>query len=172
MNPQNANRVSAGITVALGVAAILLPYFFSTLAVMMLAAVVLVSGAVALVNAHALRRAGYRVSLVGATVQVVVGIVLLVWPDLALWVVAMLLGGGLIVHGVVGVLDLKESNVINPPLAARLLPWSGIALGALLIVMGAAGSAVLLGIVLGLALIGSGLRQWQAAGARIEPGAE
>jgi uncharacterized membrane protein HdeD (DUF308 family) len=166
MNPQNANRVSAGITIALGVAAILLPYFFTTLAVMMLAAVMLASGVVALLNANTLRGAGYRVSRAGPVVQVLVGIVLLIWPDLALWVVAMLLGGGLIVHGVVGVLDLKESNVVNPPLGARLLPWSGIVLGALLILMGAAGSAVLLGIVLGVALIGSGLRQWQAAGAR------
>jgi len=41
--------------------------------------------------------------------------------------------------------------------------WSSIVLGALLIASGAAGSAILLGVVLGVALISSGLQQWRLA---------
>ncbi|MDX1592637.1 MAG: DUF308 domain-containing protein [Gammaproteobacteria bacterium] len=166
MSPDATARLSAAITVALGVAAILLPYFFTTLAVMMLAAVMFASGVVALFHAHAARRAGLQAGVFGPWAQVVVGIVLLLWPDVALWLVAMLLGGGLLVNGVLGLLALRESAVVNPPLIERLEPWISIALGVLLILMGAAGSALLLGIVLGVALIGSGLRQWRAADAR------
>ena len=41
--------------------------------------------------------------------------------------------------------------------------WSSIVLGALLIALGGAGSAVLLGVVLGVALISTGLQQWRLA---------
>jgi uncharacterized membrane protein HdeD (DUF308 family) len=41
--------------------------------------------------------------------------------------------------------------------------WASIVLGALLIVMGAFGSAILLGMVLGIALINAGLQQWREA---------
>ncbi len=163
MTPAASARIGAGITVALGVAAILLPYFFSTLAVMMLAAVVFASGVVALLHVFAARRAGIGVSMFAPWVQVIVGLALLLWPDVALWLVALLLGGGLIANGAMALLVLRESRVVNPPLFERLAPWTSIALGVLLILLGAAGSAVLLGVVLGVALIGSGLRQWPAA---------
>jgi uncharacterized membrane protein HdeD (DUF308 family) len=165
-----SNRIGAGITVALGIAAILLPYFFSTLAVMMLAAVMLASGVVALLQVHHLRRAGIQASVFGPWAQVIAGLVLIFWPDLALWLVALLLGGGLIANGAMGLLVLRESGVINPTFLARAEPWLSIALGVLLILMGAAGSAVLLGIVLGVALIGRGVRQWRAAAGEFEPG--
>ncbi|HEY5790779.1 MAG TPA: DUF308 domain-containing protein, partial [Gammaproteobacteria bacterium] len=163
VNPETSARLSAGVTVALGVAAILLPYFFSTLAVMMLAAVVLASGAVALLRVLTARRAGIPAGVFGPWAQIVTGVVLLAWPDLALWLVALLLGGGLIAGGILALLALRGSSVINPPLAERILPWAQLGLGVLLIAMGAAGSALLLGVVLGLALIGSGLRQWRLA---------
>ena len=163
MRPGTSARFSAGLTVALGVAAILLPYFFSTLAVMMLAAVVLASGAVALVHVYAARQAGLHAEVFGPWARVVAGIVLLAWPDLALWLVALLLGGGLIAGGVLELLAQRASGVINPPLVERVAPWVQVALGVLLIALGASGSAVLLGVVLGLALIGSGLRQWRLA---------
>jgi hypothetical protein len=41
--------------------------------------------------------------------------------------------------------------------------WSSIGFGVLLIVMGAFGSAVMLGLILGVALINAGLQQWREA---------
>jgi hypothetical protein len=41
--------------------------------------------------------------------------------------------------------------------------WLSIVLGVLLIILGSAGSAILLGVVLGLALISAGLQQWRLA---------
>ena len=63
-----------------------------------------------------------------------------------------------------GLVELRDSGVVNPPLLRRIELWASIGLGVLLIVTGATGSAVLLGIVLGVALIGTGLQQWRLAG--------
>jgi uncharacterized membrane protein HdeD (DUF308 family) len=97
-------------------------------------------------------------------VQIVAGAVILIWPSLALWLVAVVLGGGLILSGIAGLANLRDSKLVNPPAFLKLEGWLSIGLGVLLIVMGAMGSAILLGVVLGVALIARGLRQWQAAG--------
>jgi len=57
--------------------------------------------------------------------------------------------------------------VVNPPLLRRVGLWSSIVLGVLLIVMGSLGSAILLGLVLGVALINAGLQQWRETDHRI-----
>jgi hypothetical protein len=51
----------------------------------------------------------------------------------------------------------------NPPMLRKIELWSSIVLGALLIVLGGAGSAILLGVVFGVALISTGLQQWRLA---------
>jgi uncharacterized membrane protein HdeD (DUF308 family) len=71
--------------------AIVLPYFVGTMAVMLLAAVMLMSGIMALVYVNATRKAGVPVSAFGPWVQVIAGIVLFIWPELALWLVAVIL---------------------------------------------------------------------------------
>ena len=154
----------AVITVLLGVAAIVLPYFFGALAVRLLGAVMLASGIVSLLYVIAARREGIPVSVFGPWARVIAGVVVLIWPELTLWLVALILGGGLILSGITGLTTLRDSGVVNPSLLRRVELWSSIGLGALLIVMGAAGSAVLLGVILGIALIGTGMQQWQAAG--------
>ena len=45
----------------------------------------------------------------------------------------------------------------------KIESWLSIGLGTLLIVLGGAGSATLLGVVLGVALISTGLQQWRFA---------
>ena len=77
--------------------------------------------------------------------------------------VAVVLGGGLILSGIMGLSALNQSLVVNPPLLKKIELWSSILLGVLLILMGAAGSALLLGIILGVALISNGLQQWRMA---------
>jgi len=147
----------------LGVAAIILPYLFGTLAVMMLGGVMLASGIVALLYLNAARKEGVPVSIFAPWVQVIAGVVILIWPGLALWIVAVILGGGLILSGITGLTALRDSGVVNPPVLRKFELWSSIVLGALLIVLGAAGSAILLGVVLGVALISTGLQQWRLA---------
>ena len=166
MNPESTTKFSAVVTLLLGCAAIILPYLFGTMAVMLLAAVMLASGIVALIYVNAARRSGMPVSVAGPWAEIIAGIVLLIWPGLALWLVAVVLGGGLVLNGIMGLSALKSSQLVNPPTMKKVESWSSIALGALLIVMGAAGSALLLGIILGVALIGSGLQQWRMADVR------
>ena len=163
MNSESTTKFSAVVTICLGVAAIVLPYLFGTVAVMLLAAVMLASGIVALLFVNAARKNGLRASFFGPAAQVVAGIVLLLWPGLALWLVALVLGGGLILSGISGLSALNRSQVVNPPTIKKVEYWLIIGLGILLIVMGAAGSALLLGTVLGVALISIGLQQWRLA---------
>jgi len=162
----SSTTLGAAITVALGAAAIILPALFGTAAVMLLAGVMLASGVVGLLNVNAARRAGFAASVAGPWVHIIAGAVIFLWPELALWLVAVVLGGGLILGGITGLSALKASQTVNPTWWERVEPWAGIVLGVILIVMGAAGSAMLLGFVLGIALIASGLRQWRLGRAR------
>jgi uncharacterized membrane protein HdeD (DUF308 family) len=154
-------KFSAVISILLGVAAIILPYLVGTLAVMMLGGVMLASGIVAVLYVNAARKEGIPVSIVSPWVQVIAGMVILLWPGLALWIVAVILGGGLILSGVTGLTALRDSQVVNPPVRRKIELWSSIGLGALLIVLGGTGSAILLGIILGVALISTGLQRWR-----------
>lgn len=154
-------KISAVISILLGVAAIILPYFFGTFAVMMLGGVMLASGIVALLYVNAARREGIPASVLAPWVQVIAGVVIFFWPELALWIVAVILGGGLILSGIAGLTALSNSGLVNPPVRRKIELWLSIALGALLIVLGSAGSAILLGVVLGVALISTGLQQWR-----------
>lgn len=159
----SSTRSFAVVSILLGIAAIVLPIFFGTFAVMALGGVVLASGIVAVLFVTDARKRGLPVSVFGPWAQVIVGFVILIWPELALWLVAILLGGGLILSGITGLTALRDSGVVNPPLLQKSWLWASIALGALLIVMGSFGSAILLGLVLGIALINAGLQQWHGA---------
>jgi len=163
MSYQPSTKLSAMLTTCLGVAAIVLPYFVGTMAVMLLAAVVLASGILALMQTSSLRNAGLPVSVLGPWIQIVAGFVLLIWPELALWLVAVILGGSLILNGITGLMALNAGPVINQPPLKKVEMWLSIGIGAILILMGAAGSAVLLGAILGIALITRGLQQWRLA---------
>lgn len=156
-------KVLAVLSILLGVAAIVLPYFFGKLAVMALGAVVLAGGIVSLLFVNDVRKQGLPVSVFGPWAQVIAGGVILIWPELALWVVAVFLGGGLILSGITGLTALRDAGIVNPPLLRKIGLWASIVLGVLLILMGAFGSAVLLGLVLGIALINAGLHQWREA---------
>ena len=157
----SSTKFSAVISILLGVAAIILPYLFGTIAVMMLGGVMLASGLVALVYVNAARKEGIPVSVFSPWVQVIAGGVILIWPGLALWLVAVILGGGLILSGITGLTALRDSGIVNPPVLRKIELWSSIVLGVLLIVLGGSGSAILLGVVLGVALISTGLQRWR-----------
>ena len=157
----DSTRFSAVITILLGAAAIILPHYFGTFAVMLLGGIMMASGLVSLFYAYQVRKQGLPVSVFGPWAQVIVGLVILVWPELTLWLLAVLLDGGLILRGITGLTAIKDSGVVNPPVLQKVGLWASIVLGAVLIVLGSFGSAVLLGFVLGIALIGSGLYQWR-----------
>ncbi len=162
----SSTRFFAVVSILLGAAAIILPYFFGTFAVMVLGGVMLASGIVALLYVYNVRKHGLPVSVFGPWAQVIAGVVILVWPELTLWLLAILLGGGLILSGITGLTAMRDSQVVNQPLYLKIGLWTSIALGVLLIVMGSFGSAVLLGLVLGIALISAGLQQWREADLR------
>lgn len=159
----SSTKFSAVTSIILGVAAIILPYFFGTFAVMMLGGVMLASGILALLYVNTARREGVPVSVFAPWVRIIAGVVILIWPGLALWLVAVILGGGLLLSGITGLKALRDSAVVNPPMLRRIEIWSSILLGALLIIMGGTGSALLLGVVLGVTLISTGLQQWRMA---------
>jgi membrane protein HdeD len=159
----NSAKTGAAITILLGVAAIILPYFVGALAVMILGGVMLASGILSLLYVNEARKEGIPASVFGPWVQVIAGAVILVWPKLALWLVAVILGGGLILSGITGLTALRDAGVINPPMLRKIELWATIGLGILLILTGATGSAVLLGVVLGVALISAGLQRWRLA---------
>ena len=160
----NPTKLAAIITMVLGAVAIFLPFYVGTLAVMLLGAVVLASGVIALIYANALRKQGFLVSLIGPLARVIAGAVLLIWPELTLWVVAVVLGAGLVLSGVSGLSALRDTDVVNPPVYLKIEHWLSIVFGVLLIVSGSSGSAVLVGAVLGIALIMAGIQQWRMAG--------
>ncbi len=110
----SASKFSASLTILLGVSAIVLPQLFGTAAVMILAAVMLASGLVALLFVNAARREGFPVSVLGPWARIVAGVVLMIWPGLALWLVAVVLGGGLILSGILGLSAIANSPVVNP----------------------------------------------------------
>ena len=157
----SGTKIVAVAYILLGVAAILLPYLFGTFAVMTLGVVVLASGIVTLLYINDLRKQGFPINVLSPWVQIIIGGVILIWPELALWLVAIVLGGGLILSGVTGLTALRDSGVVNTPMLKKIGLWATIALGVLLIIMGAFGSAILLGLVLGIAMINSGLQQWR-----------
>lgn len=157
----DTSKIGAVASILLGIAAIAAPYLFGTFAMMVLGGVILASGIVALLYVNAARREGFPLGVYLPWLQIAVGLVIFVWPGLALWIIAVALGGGLILSGVIGLAELRELAIVNPPRSRRLEQWVRIALGALLILSGAAGSAILLGLVLGIALIGHGVQQWR-----------
>ena len=156
-------KFSAVASILLGVAAILLPYLFGTLAVMMLGGVILASGILAMLYISAARKEGIPVSVLGPWVQMIAGVILLIWPELALWIVAVILGAGLILNGITGLTALSDSDVVNPSVILKIGLWTSIILGVMIIVLGSTGSAILLGLILGIALISTGLQQWRLA---------
>ena len=157
----NSTKIIAVIIIMLGITAIVIPYFFGTLAVMVLGAVILASGILSLFYIYHVRRQGFLVSVFGPWVQVIAGLVILVWPELTLWLIAVLLGAGLILNGITGLTAIRDSVVINVPVTHKIAQWLSIILGVLLIVMGSFGSAILLGFILGIALISAGIQQWK-----------
>ena len=159
----NSVKFTAAVTILLGVAAIITPYLFGRVAVMLLGGIMMASGIVALLYINSVRKEGIPLSVIAPWGQVIAGLVILVWPELALWIVAVLLGGGLILSGITGLTALSDSGVVNPLMRNKIALWLSIVLGVLLIILGSAGSAILLGVVLGLALITIGLQQWRLA---------
>jgi membrane protein HdeD len=157
----NSSKTFAVISIMLGITAIVIPYFFGTLAIMVLGAVILASGIVSLFYIYYIRRQGFLISVFGPWVQVIAGLVILVWPELALWLIAVLLGAGLILNGIAGLTAIRDSVVINISVTHKIVPWLSIILGVLLIVMGSFGSAILLGFILGIALVSAGIQQWK-----------
>ncbi|MBK1722145.1 DUF308 domain-containing protein [Thiocystis violacea] len=158
-----STRRFAIVSILLGVAAVALPYFFGTLAVLALGGVMLASGIVSLLFVIDVRKQGVPLSVFGPWAQIIAGLVVLIWPELALWLVAVFFGGGLILSGITGLIALRDAGIVNPPLLRKIGLWASILLGVLLIAMGALGSAILLGMVLGVALIAAGLHQWREA---------
>jgi uncharacterized membrane protein HdeD (DUF308 family) len=156
-----STRTLAVVTILLGVAAIVLPYFFGKLAVMALGGVMLAGGIVSLLFVNDVRKQGLAVSVFGPWAQIVAGCVILIWPELALWLVAVLLGGGLVVGGITGLTALRDAGAAKAPALRKLGLWASIVLGVLIVFSGAFGSAILLGLFLGVALINAGLQQWR-----------
>ena len=137
-----------------------MPLMAGIAASLVLAWILIVTGLIGLVSAFA-GRAGTHLgwNLASATLALVVGVVLLLFPLIGATVMACVIGAYLLFDGIALValaLDRRRRN---------LKPWawlmaSGVldlALAAIILFMSAIGSAVLIGFVIGLSLVAAGV---------------
>jgi hypothetical protein len=76
-------------------------------------------GIVSLIYVNRFREQGLSFSVFGPWAQIIAGLVILICPELTLWLVAVLLGGGLILSGVSGLTPLRDSEPVNTPCFPR-----------------------------------------------------
>ena len=98
-----------------------------------------------------------------AVTSILLGIAAILLPYLFGTLAVMMLGGVILASGITGLTALGDSDLVNPPVTLKIGLWTSIVLGVLIIVLGSTGSAILLGFILGVALISNGIQQWRIA---------
>ncbi len=165
--------LEGALLIILGVGALLMPLMAGIAASMVFAWVLILAGVIGLVSAIGSRDHSHLGwSLVSALLALLVGIVLLINPLIGAASLALLVGVYLLLDGVTLValaLDHRR-RAIEPwgwLLASGLFD---IVLAAFIILMGAIGSAVMIGVIVGLSLITAGIAllapRWALARAR------
>jgi len=152
--------IEAVVLLILGVAALAAPFMASLAITFLIGWVLVVSGVLGLITAFAGHRHFHRGwSVASAIIALIAGLLLLAFPLVGLITAAIVIGAYLLVDGV---------SLIGLALTRRKRSFSGwpwlMASGALDIVLaifilslGAAGSSILIGIVVGVDLIVAGL---------------
>jgi uncharacterized membrane protein HdeD (DUF308 family) len=130
--------------------------FESVVVLAWLVGISLIVGGVVEVLALGGRQALGRVAWLAGGLSVLAGVVVLAWPDITLWVLAVLAGVTLVVAGAVRVV-LALANRDQPDWSLDLgLGGCGIALGAVVLAWPSA-TLVVLAVSLGIRAIGTGL---------------
>jgi len=152
--------IEAVVLLLLGVAALVAPFLASLTITFLIGWVLIVSGALGLATAFAGHQHFHRGwSLASAIIALVAGLLLLIFPLVGIITAAIVIGAYLLVDGV---------SLIGLALARRKRglsgwPWllaSGgldIVLALFILSLGAAGSSILIGIIIGVDLIVAGL---------------
>ena len=152
--------VEGVLLILLGVAALLMPMMAGLAATLVFAWILILTGMIGLISAFAGRaHAHLGWSLASAALALVVGVVLLVYPLAGAVALTLLIGGYLFLDGVaLTALALDHRRRATGPwtwlLASGLLD---LALATIIFFMSAIGSAVLIGVVVGLSLMAAGL---------------
>lgn len=154
-------KMAAGIMMAIGVLAILLPFYFGLFSVLILGGAVLASGILGIVYNWQLARLGADSGAnLAPWLFVLLGFLLLSTPKLTLSIAGLLIGAGLMFSGVMGWLVEKHSG--KPSILWQLRHAITGIFGLILILSGASGIAWLIGVFFGLNMLIAGANLWIA----------
>jgi uncharacterized membrane protein HdeD (DUF308 family) len=152
--------IEGGVLVILGVAALFLPFAAGVAVSLVLAAVLIASGVVGLVSAFAGRAHAHRgLGVASAILALAIGALLLVFPLAGSVGVTLLLAAYLLVDGVI-LIGMAADHRKRAPSGWGWLLVSGVVdlmLAAVLLFLSAAGSAILIGVIVGVDLIVAGV---------------
>ncbi len=153
-------RIEGALLILLGVAAVLMPMMAGLAATLVFAWILILTGMIGLISAFAGRAHSHiGWSLASAVIALGIGGVLFVYPLAGAVALTLVIGAYLLLDGValVGLgLDHRRRGIGN---WAWLLGSGAIdlALAGVILFMSAIGSAVLVGVVVGLSLIAAGI---------------
>lgn len=139
----------------LGTLAIILPFYIGMAAAMLLGASITLSGISGLWTCRRLQQEGYPSFAAPFWGYLLIGVLLLLWPQLTLGLAALLLGGGLVLAALASWQRGAGWRVNIPALLTLLF-------GVLVLGSGASGVAWLIGIAFGLSLLQQGWLLWRS----------
>jgi uncharacterized membrane protein HdeD (DUF308 family) len=152
--------IEAVVLLLLGVAALVAPFMASLAITFLIGWVLIISGVLGLVTAFAGHRHFHRGwSLASAIIALIAGLLLLAFPLVGIITAAIVIGAYLLVDGVSLIalaLTRRKRDLSGWPwlLASGVLD---IVLALFILSLGAAGSSILVGIIIGIDLIVAGL---------------
>ena len=152
---RNARLIALGMMV-LGFLAIVLPFYVGVAAAMVLGASIALTGLSGLWMSRRLSKVGYATWDLPFWGYLVIGVLLLLWPQLTLGLAALLLGASLILSGI-----LAWQRSQGQGGWAKVTSVLTLILGILVVGSGASGVAWLIGVAFGLSLLQQGWQLWQ-----------
>ncbi len=160
-------KMAAGFMMVIGALAVLLPFYFTVFAVLIVGSAVLLSGLLGLIYNWQLTKLGvdFQANRV-PWLFVVLGLFLLFTPRLTLSIAGLLVGSGLVFSGVTGWLAEKR--------AGEIFTWSQLrhgitgTFGIILVLSGGSGIAWLIGVFFGLNMLMAGANLWRSVTAEGE----
>ncbi len=139
---------------AMGALAIILPFYIGMAAAMLLGASIAISGLTGLWTCRRLQQSGYPSFAAPFWGYLLIGVLLLLWPQLTLGLAALLLGVGLVLAALV-IWRRGAGWRTNIPALLTLL------FGVLVLGSGASGVAWMVGMAFGLSLLQQGWLLWR-----------
>jgi len=153
--------IVAGIMMAIGLLAILSPFYFGIFSVLILGGAVLASGILGVLYNWQLSRMGaYHGTNLAPWMFVLLGVLLVSTPEFTLSIAGLLIGASFMFSGAMGWLAEKRTG--KPSIWWNLRHVITGVFGLILILSGASGTAWLIGVFFGLNMLIVGANLWIA----------